>query len=792
VGRSFVGRHKACPYGSARRSGPSALVGWYKSCPYGQVQGLPLRIGASVGTVGTRLRRYTFRMSSLLRPVCLPGTALLAASILAAPAFATALAPADPPGTRVDPIAETLHGEEVVDPYRWLEALEAESSEVREWTTAQNDHTRGVLDALPCRSALEKRLSELMTVDWIGAPVQRGTRLFHARRAGNQNQPVLVLVDVGAGGNGNGDGLGGDGLGGDAPAGRVLLDPNTLDDGGLVSLDWWVPSHDGNLLAFGLSRGGDEMTALHLMDVASGQWLADEIPGKVSFGGWMPDARGFLYSRLSDPADPYSRTIMFHEIGRHQRHNPALLVQENPSRIPFATLSRDGRWIVGGIFAGWTENDLFVVDADRWRRTGEFAMTPIATAMGARFMPSAIVGDTMVMTTTFESPNGAVFAVDLNRPTRDQWRPIVPHDAKAVISTVRHARGILAIEDEVDAHTRIRRYRIDGTRLDDLPLPGLGTASLSVVDDRTDGFVTYTSFNEPTSIYAIDLAGGEPTLWARPEIPVDPESIVVRQEWTTSKDGTRVPMFVVHRHDVSLDGDNPTLIYAYGGFNISLTPSFSAPRFAWLDAGGVYVTANLRGGGEFGDAWHKGGMLDRKQNVFDDLYAVAEHLIEKGYTRSERLAVLGGSNGGLLTGVAVTQRPDLFAAAISAVPLLDMLRYHQFLMARFWVPEYGSAEDPAQFEWLRAYSPYHNIEEGRRYPAVLFTAGENDNRVHPLHARKMAARMQAAAANDPSERPILLWVDRDSGHGAGKPLHIRIREAADTWGFLKWQTGLCQ
>lgn len=679
---------------------------------------------------------------------------------------------AEYPATRVDPVTDSVHGQQVVDNYRWLEALEDESDAVRQWTTAQNDFTRGILDQLPGRAALEARLAQLMTIDRIGAPQMRGNLYFNEERRGDQNQSVLFVRE------------GFDGT----P--RVLLDPNALDSQGLVSLDWWSPSRDGALLGFGLSRGGDEMSVLHILEVASGRWLADEIPGKTGIAGWMPDGSGFLYSRLENTDDPYSRAVRFHAIGSHHRQDPILMVQKEPARIPGVMMSEDGRWIIATIWNGWSRNDLYAVDADAWRRTGTFEMKPIAVDINARFEPHAIRGDTLYMVTTLDAPNSQAFAVDLNNPARESWRLLIPQRADAVLEGLSEARGILVASYSKDATSRFEKFDLEGQSLGPIELPGLGSARIITQDDRSEAFLGFTSFNEPSSIYRIDLRSGARGLWARPSVPVDPTMIEVKQEWFTSRDGTKVPMFIVHRKGLKLDGNNPALLYGYGGFNASMTPSFNPHVFPWLEAGGVYAVANLRGGGEYGEAWHESGKLGNKQNVFDDLYAAAEHLIRGGYTNASRLAVQGGSNGGLLTGVAATQRPDLFAAVVSQVPLLDMLRYHQFLMAKFWVPEYGSADNPEQYEWLRAYSPYHNIKPGQKYPAIMFTAGENDNRVHPLHARKMVAALQALAANDETQDPILLWVDRDGGHGQGKPLSRRIRDVSDIWSFIMWQTGV--
>lgn len=729
------------------------------------------------------------RMRTSATTIVVPAVPLAAALLaFAPPAAGGSPAPPAVPPTRVETVTDTYHGEQVTDDYRWLEALEKDSKEVAAWTTAQNDRTRAVLDALACRSRMEEALRPLMQIGSISAPRMRQDLYFYGERSGTQNQPV-VKVRTGA----------------DGPP-RVLLDPNALDKDGLISLDWYDPSWDGRTLAFGISRAGSEMSELHLLDVASGTWLADEISGKVSFSGWTPDGRAFLYSVLRDAKDPYSREIRFHEVGRSPRFDPVLLRQEKPSEIPFAGLSRDGRWIFTGLSRGWQANDLALASFDEWRRTGTLRTTPVAAGLDARFEPEATLGDTLFMRTTLDAPGGALVAVDMNNPARAAWKTLVAERKDAVLQGVQLARNVLALVYEKDAVTEIGRARPDGTALPPLRLPGLGTASLSTDEDRTEAFMAFTSFNEPRTIYRLDLAEGLPAaaggaapanaagglaLWARPDVPVDPSRYEVTQVRATSKDGTKVPMFVVQRKGGST-GPRPCLLTAYGGFNVSLTPGFNPTILPWLDAGGIWVQANLRGGGEYGETWHRAGMLGSKQNVFDDFYACAEWLIQQKMTTPQQLAIEGGSNGGLLTGTAVTQRPDLFSAAIVSVPLLDMLRYQNFLLAKYWVPEYGASDDAKAYQWLKAYSPYHNVKKGTAYPAVYLNAGENDSRVHPLHARKMAARLQALAANDPVAKPILLWVDRDAGHGQGKPLALRIRDEADQWAFVMWQTGLCK
>ncbi len=720
------------------------------------------------------LTRNTTRFP-LVRLLC-PAAALCCAATLVG---------ATPPVSKAQPVTDVVQGESIVDDFRWLEALESTSSEVKDWTTAQNDRTKAILKALPCHDQLERQLAPLMSIGSVGIPKREGGLAFWTEREGTQNQPVLYVAAEGSPETG--------------PARadkKVLLDVNAIDSKGLTSLDWWDPSPDGARLAFGTSKSGSEMSVLHVLEVKSGHWLSDEIVGKVSFGGWAPDGTGFLYNRLADPADPYSREIRWHEMRRHVRHDPLILRQKEPSVIPGAGISRDGRWIFVVEQHGWQSNDLFVGDLAKWQRAGmpddALALTAVAVGLDGNFQPSAMIGDTLYMLTSFETPKGSLWAVDMNAPSRANWKLVIPTRADEVLDSVGYAGGLLVASYNKDVTSRIERFTTSGTSLGEISLPGLGSAAASTDELRTDGFVSYTSFNEPRSIYTVDYANGAMKLWARPIVPIDPSSVTVRQVFVTSKDGTKIPMFIIHKNGLVMTGEAPTILYGYGGFNVSMDPAFSPTQWPWYEGGGVYAVANLRGGSEYGEEWHRAGMGSKKQNVFDDFYACAEWLVAQKYTNSKHLAVQGGSNGGLLTGVAVTQRPDLFCAAISAVPLLDMIRYQQFLLAKYWVPEYGSSEDPAQFATIIKYSPYHHVVKGTKYPAMLFTAGENDSRVHPLHARKMTARMQTLAANNDTEDPILLWVDRDAGHGQGKPLANRIAEQADQWSFMMWQTGMCR
>ncbi len=687
-------------------------------------------------------------------------------------------APLDYPASPVEPVDETLHGRTVTDPYRYLEGDEQGrlTERVARWTDAQNALTRRVLDGLPGRAALEARLAELMEVGYTTAPAMRGNRYFYRKRSGKQAQAV-VMMRVGVDGE---------------P--RVLINPNTLDAKGLLTVGWIAPSHDGRLLAFGTYRAGDEITTLHLLDVDTGEWLADEIPGKARGVYWLPDNKAFVYRRLADVANPYSAQIKLHRVGTHHRHDPVLFEQYKQGPLattwgPGASLSRDGRWLVLTYSTSTSSNDVWVVDFDRYRRTGEFVKTEVVVGEKASSW-GPVVGDTLYLHTDLDAPNGRVVAVDLHRPGRQRWRTVIAEREGMVLGSVSVARGVLVAQFMHHASTRLEKFDLAGEPLGAIELPNLGSASVTTAQDRTEAFLTFSSFNTPYTVYRIDLKTGERVLWDKPDVPVDPSIVDVKQVWFKSKDGTRVPMFVVHKKGLKLDGANPTILAGYGGFGISLTPRFSSTRFPWLEGGGVYAVVNLRGGGEFGKAWHEAGKLDRKQNVFDDFIAAAEWLVENKYTSPAHLGVSGGSNGGLLTGAVAVQRPDLFAAVISDVPLLDMIRYQRFLMARYWVPEYGSSEDAAQFAYLLKYSPYHNVEPTVRYPAMFITAGENDTRVHPLHARKFAALMQSVAQAHDDANPVLLWVDRDSGHGGGKPLNLRIRDVADARLFMMWRLGM--
>ncbi len=591
---------------------------------------------------------------------------------------------AKPPVTKTVPVKEMVQGTEVVDPYRWLEGDNSNPEEmgkvtpdVAAWTDAENAYTRSVVDNLPGRAALEAKLRPLMEIGAVSTPDMRGNRYFFAKREGSQNQPVIYWREGYKGDN------------------RVLIDPAQIDATGLTTVEWTSPSEDGKLLAYGTYRAGDENTTLHVLDVDTGEKLPLEIPDKTQEAQWLPDASGFVYQNLKNPKDPYTGQVMFHKMGMTRDKDAILFRQftkaENEKLAttwgPSGTLSRDGHWLVLGYYVDTKSNDLWIANFDAFRKTGK--LDKKAVTIGEPGLAAGTVIDgTLYMQTTKGAPKGRVVAIDPARPDKPHWRDIVPERSDSVIQDVAFAKGLIAITYLRNASNVVEVFEMSGQSLGLINQPGIGTVTLAAEEDRTEAYLRFTSFNSPPTIFRVDLSKptAAPELWQRPDVPVDPATVRVEQVWYPSKDGTKISMFLVHKSTFVKDGKTPTRLEGYGGFNVNMTPAFDAPLFQWFDAGGLYALPNLRGGGEYGDAWHDAGMMDKKQNVFDDYIAAAEWLIKEGYTKPEKLAIEGGSNGGLLTGAAITQRPDLFRAALVLVPLLDMLRYQDFLMARYWVP----------------------------------------------------------------------------------------------------------
>ncbi|GAC1317744.1 MAG: prolyl oligopeptidase family serine peptidase [Chloroflexota bacterium] len=677
-----------------------------------------------------------------------------------------------PPASRIATVVEDLHGTRVEDPYRWLE--NGNTPETREWVDAQNAHTRAVLENLSFRGKIRERLDELLAAGWVGTPVLRGQRAFYSRRRGRLNQPQLMMRDA--------DG-----------SERTILDPNALSATGLVALDWWYPSDDGRLLAYGVSEGGDELSTLRVLDIESDALLpSQDIPHtRAASVAWLPGGDGFYYSRYPVPGsvpageEVYHRHIFLHRLGRPWQSDVEVFGTGRAREDwPSVDISADGRWLLVDVAQGWARNELYLLD--REDAAAEF----VPLHAGHESLASAqFAGDQLYVQSNRDAPNYALYVVDPEQPARENWKPVLAERPDEVLDSFEAAAGVLVAHEMHNASSRLRVYEADGRLRHEVELPSLGSVT-SISGEWTGAEVAFgfTSFAQAPTAFLLNPVTGRSRLFADGEKAhgVETADYVVRQEWATSRDGTRVSVFVVHRRDLE-PRSAPTLLTGYGGFNVSRTPAFNPSLPLWLDAGGVYALANLRGGGEYGEAWHQGGMLANKQNVFDDFVGAGEFLVASGIADGERLAISGGSNGGLLVGAALTQRPDLFRAIVCQVPLLDMIRYHHLRIARLWIAEYGSADDAEQFEWLYAYSPYHRVRDGQRYPATFLLTAEGDSRVDPMHARKMAARLQAATA---SEAPILLRVEQAAGHGQGKPRHKQLDEATDTWSFLFWQLEL--
>ncbi len=664
-----------------------------------------------------------------------------------------------PPKTRAVEAAQTLHGVRVADPYRWLE--EDQSPEVRAWIDAQNAYTRSLLDPLPTRAALRELLAKLLERETMGTPVVRNGHYFFSKRRADQDLQVLYVRR----------GL----MGND----ELLLDPHPLSPDHTISISLMGVSEDASLLAYGLRRGGEDEVELRLFDVKSRRNLPDRIErSRIGSLNLLPDNSGFYYTRYT----PEGARVFFHKLGTSPAEDAVVFGEGlDRGKTLSSSLSENGRWLAFVVNEGSAsrKTEMYLKD-----RTKEGPPVAFVKGIDARFSLDW-AGDHVYLLTDWNAPNGRLLRADLKNPAPGNWREVIP-ETDAVLQSVSAVGGRLFARYLKNVISELRIFDADGTAAGQIKLPAIGVVSgMSGRWSSSEGFYSFSSFAHPPASYRYDVASGKQQVWFRQDIPMRSEQYEVKQVWYRSRDGTRVPMFVAHRKGIKLDGRNPALLHGYGGFNVSQLPSFSTRAAAWLEIGGVYALANLRGGGEFGESWHRAGMLESKQNVFDDFIAAAEWLIANKYTSKEKLAISGGSNGGLLVGAALTQRPELFRAVLCFYPLLDMVRYHKFSIARFWVPEYGSAEDPAQFRYLHAYSPYHNVKDGTKYPAVMIVTGDSDTRVVPLHARKMAARLQAA---NTSERPILLRYDTKAGHvGGGTPIPVQIEELTDQLSFLLWQ-----
>ena len=681
------------------------------------------------------------------------------------------------PAARKSDVVDDYHGTRVPDPYRWLE--DPDSPESRAWIEAENRLTAAYLAEIPARSTIRERLTKLWNYPKYGTPFRKGRRYFFFKNDGLQNQSVLYKQAS---------------LTADP---ETLLDPNLLSEDGTVALSTMAVSDDGRLLAYGTSASGSDWEEFRVRDVAQGRDLSDYLKWiKFSGASWTNDGAGFFYSRYPEPADKALtdvnrfQRLYYHRLGTDQAQD--LLVYERPDQPDWgmnAEVTDDGRYAVMHVWLGTDRRNrvyyLDLKDAKRPKVTGE--VVRLLDDFDASYAFVGNDGPVFYFLTDLDAPRKRVIAIDTRHPERARWREIIPQGPD-VLDGVQIIHDTFVANSMHDASSRLRLFARDGRFVKDLPLPTLGSIG-GISGERKDDemFYAFTSFLYPTTIFRYDFKSGVTSVFKAPAIDFDPSGYETKQVFYASKDGTRVPMFITHKKGLHLDGSNPTYLYGYGGFNISLTPSFSVSMLVWLQMGGVYAVPNLRGGGEYGEEWHQAGMHDRKQNVFDDFIAAAEYLIAQGYTSPSKLAIAGASNGGLLVGAAITQRPELFGAALPAVGVMDMLRFHKFTIGWAWVTDYGSADSAAQFPYLYKYSPLHNIRAGTRYPATLVTTADHDDRVVPGHSFKFTAALQAAQAGP---QPVLIEIETKAGHGAGKPTSKLIEEQADRMAFLVKNLGL--
>ncbi len=670
------------------------------------------------------------------------------------------------PQARKEAVVDTYHGIEVADPYRWLE--DADSAETQAWVARQNDLTERFLARTGAREKIKARLESLTNYPRYSSPSKQGGRYFFWKNDGLQNQSVLYVQDT---------------LDGEA---KVVVNPNGLSADGTVAVTTAALNWDGTKLAYGLSRSGSDEQEVRIREVNWGMDL-DEVLQWCRFTtiAWHHDGSGFFYSRFPDPNTVseedrmnYNR-LYWHRLGTPQAAD--ILTYERPDNKELSlapVVTEDGRYLVLYLHHGTDpRNRVYYrpLESD-----GPFVR--LLDEADARYDFLGNLGPIFYFLTNSDAPKGRIIAIDTDRPERTHWSTVIP-EGDDVIDYSAWVDNQLVLVCTHDVHHRLKVFHLDGQYIRDIDLPSLGTiGSLSGRQDDPEMFFSFTSFLYPSTSFRYDFESNELRVIRQPEIDFNLNAYETKQVFCTSKDGTRVPMFITHRKGLTLDGSHPTLLYGYGGFNINIMPGFSTSTLAWLEAGGVYVQANMRGGSEYGESWHQAGMLDKKQNVFDDFIAAAEWLIENNYTRPTKLAIRGGSNGGLLVAACMLQRPHLYGAVVCQVPVTDMLRYHKFTVGRYWVPEYGNAEASKQeFDYLYAYSPLHNVKAGVGYPPILITSADTDDRVVPLHAKKFAATLQEKAVGD---NPILLRVETKAGHGGGKPVSKAIDEQADIYTFL--------
>ncbi len=662
---------------------------------------------------------------------------------------------------------DDYHGTSVADPYRWLE--DANSDETKAWVTAQNTLTQSFLAKIPARAAIKERLTQLWNYEKFGTPFKEGGRYFYSRNDGLQNQSVLYTEDK---------------LG-EKP--RVLLDPNTLATDGTVALAGLAVSPNGKYLAYGTAASGSDWNEWKVRDIDTGKDTPDQLQWvKFSGASWLHDSSGFFYSRYDKPTDKtkladvnYYHKLYFHKLGTPQSDDVLIYERKDQKEWGFAgTVTDDGHYLIISVSQGTdSKNRLYYKDLTK----KDAPVVKLLDDFDAAYNVVDNVGSVFYINTDLAAPKGKIIAIDVNAPSREQWKVIVPEQTDTLQSASIVGQRLI-LNYLKDAYSQVQVRGLDGKLIRDLTLPSIGSVGgLGGHRDDTETFYSFTSFTTPTTIYRYDIASGKSSIYRQPKVDFDPKDFNIQQVFYSSKDGTKVPMFIVSKKGIKLDGSNPTYLYGYGGFDISLTPSFSPANLVWLEMGGVYAVPNLRGGGEYGQAWHLAGTKLQKQNVFDDFIGAAEYLIKNKYTSSQKLAIGGGSNGGLLVGATLTQRPDLIAAALPSVGVMDMLRFQKFTIGWAWASDYGSSDNADEFKALYAYSPLHNLKAGTCYPAVLVSTADHDDRVVPAHSFKFTATAQADQAGP---APILIRIDTKAGHGAGKPTTKQIEEVTDKWGFL--------
>jgi len=682
-------------------------------------------------------------------------------------------APLDYPNSHPTTLTEKIHGIEVSDPYRWLEDLNSEQT--RKWIAAQNEITEAYLESIPGRGELESHLTELWNVERYGTPFLEGERYFFSKNDGLQDQSVLystASLDEEA---------------------SVLLDPNKLSSDGTIALKSYQISPDGKLMAYSTSASGSDWIEWRVREIATRKDLSDHLVwSKFSSATWSKDSAGFYYGRFPTPekgeemmAQNTHKKIFYHKIGTPQSEDQVVYARpDQPKWGLYAGLSEDGDYLLISVSQGTdTKNGLFYKDLSQ----PDSEVVELLPDFDASYSFVGNIGSNFFIRTDLDAPKHKLIAIDVRKPDKVHWRTIIP-ESEETLRSVSYLGGLFIANYMKDARTEIRRFDLNGSPLPPVVLPGIGTAGgFSGKADQKVTFYSFSSFTSPGAIYRYEVESNESSLFKKPKTVFDGDAYETKQIFADSKDGTKIPMFVTSKKDIKFDGKNPTLLYAYGGFNISLLPRYSPATIAWLDLGGIYVSANLRGGGEYGEEWHQAGMKLNKQNVFDDFIACAEHLIEKKYTSSEKLAISGGSNGGLLVAACLIQRPELFGACLPAVGVLDMLRFQKFTIGWAWQSEYGFPDkNEDEFKYLLGYSPYHNTKKGTKYPATLITTSDHDDRVVPSHSYKFAAALQAAQGGN---APALIRIESKAGHGAGTPTSKQIEQVVDKFSFLSKTLG---